>query len=80
MTLAQVNQAIEDILLKGQATTVDGMSFSRANLPGLTELRSRMMAESGHSVRPLFRGMNFSGMGYGIENAQDADLVKTVAI
>ena len=42
LTVAQIDQAIEDIIVKGQSSSVDGTSFTRANLPALTELRDRL--------------------------------------
>ena len=63
LTVAQIDQAIEDIIVKGQSSSVDGTSFTRANLPALTELRDRLT----HTVprtkgrRPVVRSFNMSG-------------------
>jgi hypothetical protein len=64
MTLAQVNTAIEAILTGGQSYTVDGISYSAANLNTLHAMREKLMAETGRTNRPVFRGVNFSEMGY----------------
>ena len=63
LTLAQVDQAIEDILVKGQAHTMDGTSFTRANLAGLTELRDRLQNTEPRTsgARPVFRSFSMSG-------------------
>ena len=81
MTLAQVNTAIEDILLKGQSVTMEGQSLTRANLPGLLDLRKLMTGETaGSTTRPMGRASNFASMGYGDGAATDVDPVRTVAI
>jgi len=60
LTLEQVETAIEQILLTGQSTSVDGMSLTQASLPGLRELRKELRREEGahghpfgYRVRPL---------------------------
>lgn len=78
MTLAQVNTAIEAILTGGQSYTVDGISYSAANLGTLQSLRAEMMAQTSRATRPLFRAFRGTSMGYGSPSTQDADLVKTV--
>jgi len=78
MTLTQVNTAIETILTSGQSYTIDGMSYSAANLGTLRELRTEMMAQTSRPTRPLFRAFRATSMGYGAPSTQDADLVKTV--
>ena len=78
MTLAQVNSAIETILTSGQTVSVDGMTYSRANLSALQSLRDKMMAEVSRTTRPLFRAMNFTGMGYGNTSSDADNIVKTV--
>ena len=67
MTLAQVDAAIESILSGGQSVSIDGINYSKASLSSLHALRDKLIAEGSRSTRPLFRGMNFSGMGYGKE-------------
>ena len=63
LTLAQVDQAIEDILTKGQSTALDGTSLTRANLAGLTELRDRLQNTEPRTsgARPVFRSFSMSG-------------------
>jgi hypothetical protein len=63
LTVAQIDQAIEDIIVKGQSSSVDGTSFTRANLPGLTELRDRLTNTEPRTngKRPVFRSFNMSG-------------------
>jgi hypothetical protein len=61
MTLAQVNTAIETILTGGQSFSVDGVTYTQANLSGLMELRKQLKTEGGtggasafgYRVRPL---------------------------
>jgi hypothetical protein len=79
MTLAQVNTAIEQILLTGQSGSVDGVAYSRASLSALESLRDRMMAQAGRATRPLFRAFKATSMGYGSTAGGDADIVRTVA-
>jgi hypothetical protein len=79
MTLAQVNTAIEEILLTGQSGSVDGLQYSRANLAALESLRDKMMAQAGRATRPLFRAFRATAMGYGSTAGSDADVVRTVA-
>lgn len=78
MTLTQVNAAIETILTGGQSVSVDGMMYTRASLSALESLRDKMMAETARTTRPLFRAMNFTGMGYGSTSSDAASIVKTV--
>ena len=78
MTLTQVNTAIETILTGGQSYSIDGMSYSAANLGTLRELRAEMMAQTSRATRPLFRAFRGTSMGYGSPSTADADLVKTV--
>ncbi len=63
LTLAQVETAIEDILIKGQSTAMDGTSLTRANLAGLTELRNSLQNTEPRTsgARPVFRSFSMSG-------------------
>ena len=63
LTVAQIDTAIEEILTKGQSHSIDGTTFTAANLPGLTELRERVMNTTTRSAgsRPVFRTFNMSG-------------------
>ena len=78
MTLAQVNTAIETILTGGQSYSVDGVTYSAANLGTLQSLRAEMMAQTSRTTRPLFRAFRGNSMGYGETSTTDADIVKTV--
>jgi len=78
VTLAQVNTAIETILTGGQSFSVDGVSYTQANLASLQALRAELMAATARTTRPLFRAMNCRSMGYGTQTTADADIVKTV--
>jgi hypothetical protein len=78
MTLAQVNTAIETILTGGQSFSVDGVTYSQANLGTLQALRAEMMAQTSRATRPLFRAFRANSMGYGTVTTADADIVKTV--
>ena len=78
MTLAQVNTAIEAILTGGQSHSVDGVSYTAANLGTLQALRTELMAQTSRATRPLFRAFRATSMGYGETHTTDADLVKTV--
>jgi hypothetical protein len=53
LTLSQVDQAIQDILLYGQAVTADGGTLTRANLDSLRSLRKELQSETADS--PLDR-------------------------
>lgn len=66
VNLTTVDAAITAIQDGGQSFTVEGVTYSQANLDALIRLRDRMSAEQSrsNSTRPLFRGMNFTSMGY----------------
>ncbi|MCP4493415.1 MAG: hypothetical protein GY820_39825 [Gammaproteobacteria bacterium] len=65
LTVAKVDAAITDIQDGGQSVTVDGFTYTAANLKSLMTLRDQLKAEEGQSsTRPPFRGVNFSSMGY----------------
>lgn len=66
VTLAAVETAIVAIQSSGQSMSFDGVQYSRANLQTLLELRDKLKAEQERSSgqRPVFRGYNFTGMGY----------------
>ena len=46
LTLSQVEQAIEDVLTKGQAVAADGGSYTAADLDKLRLLRRELKSES----------------------------------
>lgn len=50
LTISQVDQAIEDILLKGQAFSADGATFTRADLDKLRALRREIGGESADNI------------------------------
>jgi hypothetical protein len=80
MTLAQVNTAIEAILSDGQSHSIDGVTYSAANLGTLTALRDKLMAETARTTRPMFRAFGFRSMGYGDTGVNDPEVVRTVAL
>jgi len=45
---------------------IDGISYTRANLASLTQLRDTLKGASDRAAgsRPTFRAFNFTGMGY----------------
>ena len=66
VSLTDVETAISAIQTGGQSVTVDGMTYSAANLSALVALRKQLQAETERSggTRPLFRAFKMSGMGY----------------
>lgn len=64
--IATVETAINTILSSGQSVSVDGLSYTKANIDLLIKLRDKIKEETLRSggTRPLFRGVNISGMGY----------------
>jgi len=65
-TLAEVNAAITKVADEGQSSMIDGISYTRANLASLTQLRDTLKGASDRAAgsRPTFRAFNFTGMGY----------------
>lgn len=45
LTVSQIDTAIEAILTTGQSVTVDGVTYTRADLGRLQELRRTLQAE-----------------------------------
>jgi len=80
LSVTTIETAIAAIESGNQSATVDGMSFSRANLATLYTMlkdeRNRALRTAG--TRPLFRAFGFNSMGYGSTGTGDADIVKTV--
>lgn len=66
VTITDVETAISAIQSGSQAVTVDGFSYTKANLDALLKLRKQIQEETARSdgSRPVFRGVNLSGMGY----------------
>lgn len=64
LTVLEIDTAIQSILTSGQSVTVDGITYSKANLQSLINLRDSIMTGNAKSKRPTMRAMNFNGMGY----------------
>ena len=66
LTVTTVETAITAIETSGQSFTLDGMTYSKADLNALRQLRKDLQAETERSGgnRPVFRGSGFSTMGY----------------
>jgi hypothetical protein len=66
VTLETVENAINTILTSGQAVTVDGMTYTAANLATLQELRATIQEEAlvTANTRPAMRAFNLGTMGY----------------
>jgi hypothetical protein len=64
LTVSEIDVAIQKILTDGQSVSVDGISYSAANVQSLMNLREIVMQQSSKATRPTIRAMNFSGMGY----------------
>jgi len=67
VTQAIVDTAIEEVLTKGQTSTLGAMSKQRANLTALQQESERQAAKTARASlggRPTFRAFNFTGMGY----------------
>jgi hypothetical protein len=66
LTKAAVETAIEAILTTGQSVSIDGVSYSQANLSSLIAMRDTMEMTENRTDgnRPVFRGFNFTGAGY----------------
>jgi hypothetical protein len=63
LTLEKIDAAIDAVLESGQTVTVDGMTFSKANLNALWSLRRQVAGDASRSGgnRPVFRSFNLSG-------------------
>lgn len=66
ITLTEVETAITQVQTSGQSFTVDGITYSRANISALIQLRDKLQGASARSAgqRPVFRGFEFNSMGY----------------
>ena len=66
ITLTEVETAITQIQTSGQSFSVDGITYSRANLSALIQLRDNLKGETDRTAgsRPTFRGFDFSAGGY----------------
>ena len=66
VTVAAVETAITSIQDSGQSFTIDGQTYTAANLKALMDLRDTLRAEAGQDdgTRPAIRGFKFGSMGY----------------
>jgi len=66
VTLTEVETAITAVQDSGQSSTIDGISYSRANLAALIQLREMLKGENNRTAgtRPTFRGFSFTAQGY----------------
>lgn len=66
VTVAAAETAITAIQDGGQSFTLDGVTYTMANLAALIDLRDRLKRETERSAgsRPVFRAMDFGSMGY----------------
>jgi hypothetical protein len=66
ITLADVESAINTILTSGQAVTVDGITYTAANLKTLQDMRAEIQKEALNTAktRPAMRAFNFGSMAY----------------
>ena len=66
VTVATVDAAITAIMDSGQTFTIDGMTYSQANLSALIDLRDKLKLEASRAdgTRPTMRGFGFGSMGY----------------
>ena len=51
LTTAQIDAAIDTILTRGQAVTMDGVTYTYANLADLRALRSEVAVESANATQ-----------------------------
>jgi hypothetical protein len=66
INLPDIDAAIEAISGGSQSFTVDGMTYSKASLAALHQLRTDLIREQSRSAgnRPLFRQTHMSNAGY----------------
>lgn len=79
ITASEIDTAIQAIASKGQSFSLNGLTYTRANLGDLLRLRDQLKAEESRSggTRPLFRGFSFTGMTSD-SGSNTADIVRTV--
>jgi hypothetical protein len=65
--LEEVQTAITAVLTGAQSYTIDGRTFTRANLDALQKREAYLMKayKSEQGNRPVLTSMNISNMGYG---------------
>lgn len=58
------DQAIEQVLGSGQSVSIDGVTVSKASLRDAIYVRNQERQEAARrsGMRPLFRGINMSGV------------------
>ena len=64
--LAEINNAISEVLSAGQSMSLDdGVSYTRASLPRLDQMRKAKLAQISRASgrNPLFQSVNMTG-GY----------------
>ena len=63
LTFAQIDTAITDIMDGGQSVTMDGTTYSAANVKTLMLLRSELQTETERTdgTRPMFRRVKLGG-------------------
>lgn len=66
ITSAEIDTAIQTVIAKGQSFSLNGVTYTRANIGDLISLRDSLKVEEQRAAgtRPLFRGFGFSGMEY----------------
>jgi hypothetical protein len=64
----------------GQSVTLNGMSYTAANLNALIELRSQLKTETDRTTRPTIRAFNFGGAAYGDTSGTDGKVQLTSAV
>jgi len=57
LTVATVETAIEALISGSQSVSVDGMSYTKANLKTLWDMRKQLKQESGHAFGFSMRQM-----------------------
>jgi hypothetical protein len=64
--LAACDDAIDNIMLGSQSYTIEGRSFTKADVDSLRRWRSEIISEiaSRSKKRPVVKNVNFSGAGY----------------
>lgn len=65
LTVAEIETAIQTVTTTGQSVTLDGMSYSAANLQTLVNLLNQVQgAIDRASTRPVFTAFKMTNMGY----------------
>ena len=65
LTVAELETAIQTVTTSGQSVTLDGMTYSAANLQTLVDLLNQVQqAADRASSRPVFTAFKMTNMGY----------------